>query len=95
MIFLNQLPAHVQVRLQTCLGYPPPDFAHQETASARKARRKLNDELNIPQSTAAEFPSPTCGPIHNLLLLKWVQRLQFKMGQIELQSSAATQFYPL
>ncbi|GAB6020639.1 hypothetical protein CHUAL_003310 [Chamberlinius hualienensis] len=26
-------------------------------------------------------------------LLKWVQRLQFKMGQIELQSSAATQFY--
>lgn len=25
--------------------------------------------------------------------LKWLQRLQFKMGQIELQSSAATQFY--
>uniref|UniRef100_T1JB25 Protein unc-79 homolog n=1 Tax=Strigamia maritima TaxID=126957 RepID=T1JB25_STRMM len=26
-------------------------------------------------------------------LLKWLQRLQFKIGQIELQSSAATQFY--
>ncbi|KAK8775211.1 hypothetical protein V5799_031444 [Amblyomma americanum] len=25
--------------------------------------------------------------------LKWLQRIQFKMGQIELQSSAATQFY--
>lgn len=27
--------------------------------------------------------------------LKWLQRLQFKMGQIELQSSTATQFYSL
>lgn len=26
-------------------------------------------------------------------LLRWLHRLQFKMGQIELQSSAATQFY--
>jgi hypothetical protein len=42
-----------------------------------------------------EFPSPNCGPVHNLLLLKWVQRLQFKMAQIELQSSTATQFYPI
>ncbi|XP_052870522.1 protein unc-79 homolog [Anopheles cruzii] len=28
-------------------------------------------------------------------LLKWLQRLQFKMGQIELQSSTATQFYSI
>ncbi|XP_038110172.1 protein unc-79 homolog isoform X9 [Culex quinquefasciatus] len=28
-------------------------------------------------------------------LLKWLQHLQFKMGQIELQSSTATQFYSL
>ncbi|XP_006811597.2 LOW QUALITY PROTEIN: protein unc-79 homolog [Saccoglossus kowalevskii] len=27
------------------------------------------------------------------MLLKWLKRLQFKMGQIEIQSSAATQFY--
>lgn len=28
-------------------------------------------------------------------LLKWLQRLQFKMGQIECQSSTATQFYSI
>lgn len=33
--------------------------------------------------------------LHNPMLLKWLQRLQFKMGQIELQSSTATQFYSL
>ena len=27
------------------------------------------------------------------VLLKWLKRLQFKLGQIEVQSSAATQFY--
>ena len=26
-------------------------------------------------------------------LLQWLQRLQFKLGQIEVQSSQATQFY--
>ncbi|KAM8704272.1 hypothetical protein ACLKA7_008814 [Drosophila subpalustris] len=29
------------------------------------------------------------------ILLKWLQRLQFKMGQIELQASTATQFYSI
>ncbi|XP_073838641.1 UNC-79 domain-containing protein isoform X10 [Musca autumnalis] len=29
------------------------------------------------------------------VLLKWLQRLQFKMGQIELQASTATQFYSI
>ncbi|XP_050313784.1 protein unc-79 homolog isoform X3 [Anthonomus grandis grandis] len=33
--------------------------------------------------------------LNNPMLLKWLQRLQFKMGQIELQSSTATQFYSL
>lgn len=28
-------------------------------------------------------------------LLKWLERVQFKMGQIELQSSTATQFYSI
>ena len=35
--------------------------------------------------SAASLDSPT--------LLKWVKRLQFKLSQIEVQSSAATQFY--
>ena len=26
-------------------------------------------------------------------LLRWLQKLQFKMGQIEIQSSTASQFY--
>ncbi|XP_039288508.1 protein unc-79 homolog isoform X2 [Nilaparvata lugens] len=34
-------------------------------------------------------------PANNILLLRWLQRLQFKMGQIELQSSVATTFYSL
>lgn len=40
-------------------------------------------------------PTPTRGDASLLSgpLLKWLQRLQFKMGQIELQSSAAIQFY--
>ncbi|ODN04336.1 Protein unc-79 [Orchesella cincta] len=93
----GQLPAHVQVRLQTCLGYPPPDFLLQEAPSATAATTGMNPGHHHQHHhhDILEFPSPTCGPIHNLLLLKWVQRLQFKMGQIELQSSAATQFYPL
>ncbi|XP_064117132.1 protein unc-79 homolog isoform X3 [Macrobrachium nipponense] len=38
-----------------------------------------------------EPDSPSSSSMHNLL--RWLHRLQFKMGQIELQSSAATQFY--
>ncbi|KAG0705550.1 Uncoordinated protein 79 [Chionoecetes opilio] len=39
----------------------------------------------------AEAPSAALAPSPGLL--RWLHRLQFKMGQIELQSSAATQFY--
>ncbi|XP_032682267.1 protein unc-79 homolog isoform X3 [Odontomachus brunneus] len=31
----------------------------------------------------------------NAILLQWLHRLQFKMGQIEMQSSTATQFYSI
>ncbi|XP_076392325.1 UNC-79 domain-containing protein isoform X2 [Megachile rotundata] len=31
----------------------------------------------------------------NAMLLRWLHRLQFKMGQIEMQSSTATQFYSI
>ena len=31
--------------------------------------------------------------LQSQLLLKWIRRLQFKLGQIEVQSSFATQFY--
>ena len=32
-------------------------------------------------------------PANNEFLLKWLQRMQFKMGQIELQASNVTQFF--
>ncbi|CAG7837387.1 unnamed protein product [Allacma fusca] len=89
----GQLAGHVQVRLQTCTNYPPPElgiFRNKDPAKSTKETQPA-----CAQTGGIEFPSPQCGPVHNLLLLKWVQRLQFKMGQIELQSSAATQFYPL
>jgi len=44
-----------------------------------------NWEPNESQTVAEQLDSET--------LLKWLKRLQFKLGQIEVQSSAATQFY--
>ncbi|XP_066975472.1 protein unc-79 homolog isoform X11 [Macrobrachium rosenbergii] len=44
---------------------------------------------NAAPPTEPDSPSSTSMPN----LLRWLHRLQFKMGQIELQSSAATQFY--
>ncbi|XP_065166264.1 protein unc-79 homolog isoform X3 [Atheta coriaria] len=49
----------------------------------------------IPIGHAEVLPEKSKQHIHNPVLLKWLQRLQFKMGQIELQSSTATQFYSL
>ncbi|XP_069937362.1 protein unc-79 homolog isoform X2 [Cherax quadricarinatus] len=46
---------------------------------------------NAAPPTDPETPSPSTTSLPNLL--RWLHRLQFKMGQIELQSSAATQFY--
>lgn len=58
---------------------------------------RLQNCRNFPPSTSALPPPPTAQagnqPVSNPTLLKWLQRLQFKMGQIEVQSSAATQFY--
>lgn len=38
---------------------------------------------------------PRNGPANTGDLLPWLQKLQFKLGQIEVQSSAATQFYTI
>ncbi|KAL3290395.1 hypothetical protein HHI36_023736 [Cryptolaemus montrouzieri] len=51
---------------------------------------------NFPPTTQCDnHISPDKARMNNFLLLKWLQRLQFKMGQIELQSSTATHFYSL
>ncbi|XP_068085270.1 protein unc-79 homolog [Anabrus simplex] len=53
---------------------------------------RLQGCRNFPPSTPPANP-PQQQHVCNTVLLRWLQRLQFKMGQIELQSSAATQFY--
>ncbi|XP_058465419.1 protein unc-79 homolog isoform X4 [Malaya genurostris] len=48
------------------------------------------------QNCRDAVPNATDQDLHTSeMLLRWLQRLQFKMGQIELQSSTATQFYSI
>ncbi|XP_069685618.1 protein unc-79 homolog isoform X4 [Periplaneta americana] len=55
---------------------------------------RLQGCRNFPPTTPPPVPPDSQHqPVSNPVLLRWLQRLQFKMGQIELQSSAATQFY--
>ncbi|XP_041469783.1 protein unc-79 homolog [Lytechinus variegatus] len=59
---------------------------------------KLPGSLQVRLQNCENFPPPSLmkGEVtsyHSTTLLKWLKRLQFKMGQIEIQSSAATQFY--
>ncbi|XP_054270817.1 protein unc-79 homolog isoform X2 [Macrosteles quadrilineatus] len=54
---------------------------------------RLQGCRNLPPVT--QLGQPQAERIHNPQLLRWLQRLQFKMGQIELQSSAATHFYSI
>ena len=55
---------------------------------------RLQGCRNFPPTTPPPVPPDNqLQSVSNPVLLRWLQRLQFKMGQIELQSSAATQFY--
>ncbi|KAK4872146.1 hypothetical protein RN001_016270 [Aquatica leii] len=57
---------------------------------------RLQNCRNYPPNSHFEvLPGKSKFYLSNPILLKWLQRLQFKMGQIELQSSTATQFYSL
>lgn len=89
---LVKLAGHINVRLQNCLSFPPPDPGLKLNETSPRKVTGTNKEA----TGGIDFSDPVrVGPVYNILLLKWVQRLQFKMGQIELQSSAATQFYPM
>ena len=80
---IRQLPGHLSVRL--ALSVPP---------SLTLPIRQLPGHLSVRlQSCQSQPPEPPAGHGSRQLLLAWIQRLQFKMGQIELQSSAAAQFY--
>ncbi|CAF4357807.1 unnamed protein product [Rotaria sp. Silwood2] len=83
----SQLPAHVQVRLQTCLNHQP----------SSETQGDLRFMYGMYKRKCLVFCINDLYTIKNLLaiLLKWLNRLQFKIGQIETQSSHAAQFYSL
>ncbi|XP_071438717.1 protein unc-79 homolog [Hetaerina americana] len=96
----TQLPGHLQVRLQGCRNFPPsgspvPGCPPSSPTSSQSQQITRGGTLHLltsqPRSSTQSHGStrPACRGA----LLRWLQRLQFKMGQIELQSSAATQFY--
>jgi len=78
---LLQLPGHLQARLQNCHNYQPSVSPVPLPAPVHGGPTERGQAGNQ--------------PIINAVLLKWLQRLQFKMGQIEVQSSTATQFYSI
>ncbi|KAG4066741.1 hypothetical protein HA402_012808 [Bradysia odoriphaga] len=61
------------------------------------SQTQLSVTLHVRLQGCRDFaPSIDNQEVHpSEVLLKWLQRLQFKMGQIELQSSTATQFYSI
>ncbi|XP_065352317.1 protein unc-79 homolog isoform X2 [Cloeon dipterum] len=95
----HQLPGHLQVRLQSCRNYAPSDTFQAEMPPPSGPQTSGAASGQSPSHSAIlnqQKQSPSVGmkvKVSNPFLLKWLQRLQFKMGQIELQSSAATQFY--
>ncbi|XP_046405195.1 protein unc-79 homolog isoform X2 [Ischnura elegans] len=96
----TQLPGHLQVRLQGCRNFPPsgsptPGCPPSSPTSSQSQQVSRGSKLHS-LTSQSRSPSQNCGntrPACRGALLRWLQRLQFKMGQIELQSSAATQFY--
>lgn len=56
-----------------------------QDASPPSIDKAADETGSLGQPTSNALPS----------LSRWLHRLQFKMGQIEMQSSAAIQFYPV
>lgn len=57
----------------------------------------LSGTLHVRLQSCRDF-APACDDleVHSAeVLLKWLCKLQFKMGQIELQSSTVSQFYSI
>jgi len=73
------LAGQINVRLQNCLSFPPPDPGLKlNDASPRKVTG-----TNKEATGGIDFSDPgRCGPVYNVLLLKWVQRLQFKLVKL-------------
>ena len=70
----------MQVRLQMMQNWEPPGGSGGAGAPS---------DMSAPQAQRDEDETS----VDSMVLLHWLQRLQFKLGQIEVQSSQATQFY--
>ena len=84
--YQGQLAGHLQVRLQACVNWQPP-------ARVRERPRPMNGGASAGGQQASGV-----GHGHRTVsspMLRWLQKVQFKMTQIETQSSAATQFYTM
>ena len=58
---------------------------------------QLPDHVRLRLQAIQDYKPPDIGldeqTTNNTVLVKWLQRLQFKMGQIEMQASNVTQFF--
>ena len=88
----SQLSSALRVRLQACIDWQPsPQQLDPSTISAATA----------PSSGSSYSHASTAGangntpPTGSGAMLSWLYKVQFKMTQVELQSSEATQFYTL
>ena len=71
----------MRVRLQMCQNWPPRESLEEGSLSTANT------------TTPAPLSLIHGHSLDSNVLLKWLKRLQFKLSQIEVQSSAATQFY--
>ncbi|XP_024935949.1 protein unc-79 homolog isoform X2 [Cephus cinctus] len=95
--FLTLLEALLECR-STLLSkllplWSPILFSHHIQLPGHLQMRLQNCRNFPPSKIAEQFLSSRQEA--NAVLLRWLHRLQFKMGQIEMQSSAATQFYSI
>ena len=84
-----------QVRIQTTYSTLPENF-YQGFSSSNQTF--FLDHVKVRLQAIQDYKPPDVAetrtkPANNEFLLKWLQRMQFKMGQIELQASNVTQFF--
>ena len=77
-----QLASHLQVRHQACIA------GTVLTSSWMDGQRTTSTTTTTSSSSSSNNDSH-----HDGWLLRWLLKVQFKMGQIEIQSSTASQFY--
>ena len=90
----SQLSSNVRVRLQACIDWQPSPQQLDPTIIAATITANSNANVSsVPTACGVnDTPVPSTG---SGVMLSWLYKVQFKMTQVELQSSEATQFYTL